>query len=78
MWLSDGMQERMYLIEDILRGQWIFDERGGSHPDLIDTIQLFLVSGEMIQLPAESVGALELLRYLRERGRLEELPLSLS
>ena len=78
MWLSDGMQERMYLMEDILRGQWIFDEWGGSHPDLIDTIQLFLVSGEMIQLPAESVGAVELLRYLRERGRLEELPLSLS
>lgn len=78
IWLSDGMQERMYLMEDVLRGQWIFDERGGSHPDLIDTIQLFLASGEVLQLPAESIGAIELLRCLREQGRLEELPLSLS
>jgi hypothetical protein len=77
VWLSDGMQEYIYFMDDILRGQWIFDEREGSHPELVDTIQLFLVSGEVLQVPAEAAGALTLLRYLREQGRLEELALSL-
>lgn len=77
LWLHDSAQERVYALEDISRAQWIFDEHEGSHPDLVDTIQVFLFSGEMLQIPAEAAGALDLLRYLREDGRLEEVPLSL-
>jgi hypothetical protein len=78
LWLHDGQKERTYPLPSIRHGQWIFDEREGSHPDLVDTIQLFFRDGSTLQIPASALGAIELLRFLREHQRLEEIPLTLS